>query len=164
MSISFWMAGVHPSLFVFLGSTICTLLSVMAGESIGLFIGASVMDFQRAITLMTVFSLALMLVGGYFVENIPSFMRWLSFLSPFKYAFDASQQMVFDRNVPCDGSGFLESICGDNVEYATAQQVKDLLNIQGSVAFNVGMLFVMFLLPRYGAYLALRMKKQRGRA
>ena len=158
--IAYWMSGVNGKFTVFLGTTGCTLLSVLSGEAIGLLIGASVYDQQKALAVMTVFALALMLLGGYFVENVPSFISWARYLSPFKYAFDASQQVVFDENVPCDGSGALGDICGGSAQgYATPEQVKEFLRVEGSLAFNVGMLLVMSTLPRYAAYLALRSKK-----
>jgi ABC-type multidrug transport system ATPase subunit len=160
ISISFWMSGVNNKFTVFLGTTGCTLLSVLSGEAIGLFIGASMYNIQKALAVMTVFALALMLLGGFFVDNIPSFIAWAKYLSPFKYAFDASQQLVFDQNVPCDGSGQLQTICGGSDEgYATPQQILSFLQVEGSIGFNVGMLFVISTVPRYLAYLTLRSKK-----
>lgn len=79
MCISFWMAAMSPSFAVFLGSTACTLMSVLAGESFGLVIGTSVYDMERAITIMTVAALALMLLGGFYVENVPSFGTYTHF-------------------------------------------------------------------------------------
>jgi len=109
---------------------------------------------------MTVCTLALMLLGGFFVKNIPSFVTWAKYLSPFKYAFDGSLQLVFDRDVPCDGSGGLESLCGNSdTGYAKSEDVLQQLGVQGSIGFNVGMLIVICLVPRYLAYLALRRQK-----
>merc|ERR1719502_1424151 len=106
---------------------------------------------------MTVVSLLLMLVGGFFVENVPAFLKWAKYLSPFKYSFDASLQLVFKEPVPCDGSGALEEICGGNdTGYAQPEQVIQYLGVQGSIGFNVGILILIGLLPRYVAYLALR--------
>jgi len=156
---SFWMAGIDDRFSMFAASTACTLLSVLAGEALGLFVGASILDMQKAMTVMTVSTLTLMLVGGFFVQNIPSFLSWTRFLSPFKYAFDASLQLVFNRDMPCDGSGVLETLCDGERGYVTADDVRDFLGIQGSVAFNVGMLLVIAFLPRYLAYLALRRTK-----
>lgn len=67
------MAAISPSFTVFLGSVACTLMSVLAGESFGLMIGTSIYDMERAITVMTVCALGLMLLGGFYVENVPSF-------------------------------------------------------------------------------------------
>lgn len=161
MVVSFWMAGISDSVGVFFGTIGCTLLSVVAGESIGLFIGAAVYDLQKGLTIMTVFTLFLMLLGGFFVENIPVFIQWGKYISPFKYAFDSSLQLVFDRPVPCDGSGALEELCsgGGDVGAASVEEVLNFVGIQGSVAFNAGVLLLLSCVPRYGAYICLRFKK-----
>jgi len=161
MIISYWMANIDTRFSTFIGSVGCSLLSVVAGEAIGLCLGASIYDLQRAITTMTVGALFLMLVGGFFAENPPDWIDWAKFLSPFKYAFDSSLQLIFSRDVPCDGSGALEDLCGGSNEgYATAEQVRDFINIQGSLGFNIGILLVICFVPRFVAYLALRSKKE----
>jgi len=164
MVISYWLAGVNNNFLVFLGSTCTTLLSVLAGESFGLIIGVTVTDPDRALSVMTVTSLSLMVVGGFFVQNIPSFISWIKYLSPFKYAFDASQQIVFNKNVPCDGSGILE-MCNDiNTTHVTPEEMINWVNAQGSVAFNVTMLIVLFVVPRYIAFLSLKRDKDSERS
>jgi ABC-type multidrug transport system ATPase subunit len=165
MTVSFWMAGVDNQFSVFIGSIACTLLSVVAGEAMGLFIGAAVYDLQKGLTIMTVFTLFLMLLGGFFVENVPDFIAWAKYISPFKYAFDSSLQLVFDRPVPCDGSGALEELCaGSDTGYVSDEDVLDFIGVQGSIAFNAGILLVFCFVPRFGAYWALRMKKSGDRS
>merc|ERR1712232_101552 len=160
MVTSYWMAGIDNSFWVFLASTGCTLLSVVAGEALGLLVGSAIPRMDHAITVMTISMLALMLVGGFFVDHIPIFVSWCRYLSPFKYAFDSSLPIVFNKDVPCDGSGALENLCqGKDTGYASAASVIKSLNVQGSIGFNVGMLIVICLLPRYFAYLALRRQK-----
>lgn len=123
-------------------------------------VGTTVYDMEKAMTVMTVFSLFLMLLGGFFVENVPVFIAWAKYLSPFKYAYDASLQLVFNSPVPCDGSGALGDICGGaSTGSASPDEVLNYLGVQGSVGFNVGLLFVLILVPRYIAYRALRAKK-----
>jgi len=85
-------------------------------------------------------------------------MLWFKFLSPFKYAFDASRQIVFSKPVPCDGSGVL-MLCEGDVEFVSPAELKESLGSQGSIGFNIGMLIVIFVVPRYLAYLAIRRKK-----
>lgn len=165
MTTSFWMAGVDNRFVVFLTSTCCTLLSVTAGEALGLLIGASIYNLEKAMTVMIIGALALMLLGGFYVQTVPVFVAWVKYLSPFKYAFDASLQLVFSKDVPCDGSGNLEDLCGGLAEgYAKASDVIQFLGVQGSIGFNVGMLLLICFVPRYGAYLALRSKKSGDRS
>lgn len=161
MVIAFWMAGISNRFEIFAATTLICLLSVLAGEAFGLWVGAAIYDMEKAMTSMTVVSLALLLLGGFFVENVPTWLDWAKFLSPFKYSYDASRQLVFDKEVPCDGSGALERLCGGSSGSSIpAQDVIDFLGIQGGVGFNVGLLLVMGLLPRYLAYLALKAKKE----
>lgn len=68
MVISYWMAGISPRFTIFLSSVGCTLLSVLAGEAFGLFVGATIYDMEKAITTMTVTALAMMLLGGFYVS------------------------------------------------------------------------------------------------
>ena len=165
MIISHWMIGISNNMVVFVGTVGCTLLSVLAGEAIGLLIGAIWFDLQKAMTIMTVGTLFLMLLGGFFVENIPSFLVWAKYFSPFKYAFDSSLQLGLDRDVPCDGSGALEELCGGmSTGAAKREDVLDFVGVQGSVGFNVGLLLLACFIPRYWAYLALRMNKEGDRA
>jgi len=161
MIISFWMASISTQFSMFVATTFISLLSVMAGEAIGLLVGATIYDMEKGMTFMTVISLFLALVGGFFVENVPSFLVWSKYLSPFKYSFDAALQLVFDEPVPCDGSGALEELCGgSDTGYASSEDVIAFLGVQGSVGFNVGILIAIGLVPRYFAYLALRSKKE----
>ena len=166
MFVSYWMAGIDNSFGVFIGSVGCTLLSVMAGEALGLFIGAAMYDMEKALTTLTVVALFLMLVGGFFVQNPPGFVAWAKWISPFKYSFDSSIQLVFNRPLPCDGSGSLAGVCPPDSEgqFVSGADVANAIGVQGSIGFNVGMLIVIALIPRYFAYVCLRLKKEGERA
>jgi ABC-type transport system involved in multi-copper enzyme maturation permease subunit len=153
------MAGINPRFDVFLGTLGCTLLAVLAGESYGLLCGALVMDFEKAMTVMIVFSLTAMAAGGYYIKNIPAFLQWLKYISPFKPGYEAAQALVFDRDVPCDGSGILAEYCTGDVKAASSEQVLKFLSSEGSVAFNIGILIILAIVPRYLAFLALKNKR-----
>uniref|UniRef100_A0A7S1ZE51 ABC transporter domain-containing protein n=1 Tax=Trieres chinensis TaxID=1514140 RepID=A0A7S1ZE51_TRICV len=161
MVISYWMAGANPSFGAFVGTTGCCLLCVLAGESMGLLVGTTIMDWEKSMVVMVIFSLTLVLGGGYYVDNIPAFLVWIPYISPFKYAYDASQLIVFDRPVPCDGSGVMEVVCAKSeTGYVTLEELRTFLGVHGTVGYNVGLLLVVFALPRYLAFLAL--KRRRG--
>ena len=164
MIIAYWMSGVNNNFAIFVGSTMCTLLSVLAGESIGLFIGTTVFDMQRGLVVMTVCSLALMVAGGFFVRNLAVWLTWLKFLSPFKYAYDASVQLVFNSPVPCDDSSSMASCGGQDSGYVSDEDLLKFLGVQGSVGFNVGMLIVVFVVLRVGAFYALKSKRAEERS
>lgn len=91
---------------------------------------------DKAVTVVTVLALGLMLLGGFYVNTT------------FKYAYDASLQLIFDENVPCDESGQLAPCQGHCS--TTFWDSKEVL------CLNVGMLIVSSLVALYVAYLALR--------
>lgn len=162
-TIAFWMADINPRFEIFLATLACTLLAVLAGESYGLLCGALVMDFEKAMTVMVVISLTTMAAGGFYVKNIPNFLVWIKYISPFKPGYEAAQVLVFDRNVPCDGSGVLAEYCDDGQSgeagTASVDQVLKFLGSDGTVGFNIGLLIVLVVVPRYLAFLALKGKR-----
>jgi ABC-type multidrug transport system ATPase subunit/ABC-type multidrug transport system permease subunit len=158
-TIAYWMSGINSSFTVFLGTMGCMLLAVLAGESYGLLCGAVVMDFEKAMTIMVVISLTTMAAGGFYVQNIPVWLEWVKYLSPFKFGYEASQLMIFDSDVLCDGSGALAAYCTEGVEYATREQILEFINSEGSIAFNIGILLVLIFVPRYLSFLALKAKR-----
>jgi len=156
--LSYSLAGINNNFWVFLGTLICILLAAISGESVGLLVGAVFSDPEEAMAVLVVLAVLLMVIGGFFVQNIPNFMLWFKYLSPFKYAFDACRQIVFNKPVPCDGSGVL-MICDGNTEFASPSDIMESLGVQGGISFNIGMLIVLFVVPRYLAYYSIRRKK-----
>ncbi len=110
-------------------------------------------------TYMVVISLTSMAAGGFYVQNIPVWLDWVKYASPFKFGYEASQIMIFNYNVPCDGSGYLAQYCTDGVEYATPEQVLEFFNSEGSIPLNLGILLVLIIVPRYLSFLALKAKR-----
>lgn len=165
MVIAYWMSGVNNSFLIFLASTGCTLLSALAGQAFGLLIGTIVFDIEKGIASCTVLSLTLMIAGGFYIRRIPSWLNWLKFISPFKYAYDASVQIVFNRPIPCDegtfggGTTFTSCAGGGINGYVSNEELLKFLGVQGSVVFNVAILFVIFVVFQIAAFLALRSKQ-----
>ena len=164
MSISYWLATPNDKFHVFLSVTLTIMIALLTGESIGLFIGASLLDATRAVNATVLTSLLMMLVGGFYIKVLPSFCQWLIYLSPFKYSYHALLTLVFDEDIPCDGSGMLFTLCGGLAEgVAKKEDVLKLLHVQGSVGFNIGMLFVFLAFFRVMAFYALRKQKVEAR-
>ena len=162
--ISYWLSNLS-NISAFFPFLIVQLMSVLAGESIGLLIGATVMDMQKAMVVGTLVSLAMMLSGGFFAENMEDFVSWVQYLSPFKYSYHACLSIGFNDGVKCDGSGGLGMLC-ENLgvgNVATRQQVFDFLGGNGTVGFNIAMLMLMSVVCRLGAYFQLRRVKGEGR-
>ncbi|KAF6261731.1 hypothetical protein COO60DRAFT_1699664 [Scenedesmus sp. NREL 46B-D3] len=81
--IAYWFGGLRHDAGAFFGLLFSLVLVVAVAESWGLLIGGVCMDPKTAQTITTVVILAFLLVGGYYVRNIPvwiSWIRWFSFL------------------------------------------------------------------------------------
>mmetsp|Transcript_13572 Transcript_13572/g.19848 ORF Transcript_13572/g.19848 Transcript_13572/m.19848 type:complete len:361 (+) Transcript_13572:2-1084(+) len=157
--IAYWMANVNENVGTFFAVVCIALISNLAGESFGLLCGATVLDFQKAMAVMTVVALSLMAAGGFYIKNIPSFLQWVKYISPFKPSFEAAQILVFSRGVECDGSDVLSQYCTEGVEYATSEQVLEYLGSEGTVGLHIVTGVLLVLIPRYLAFLALKSKK-----
>ena len=127
----------------------------------GLFLGTVVHDMEKVIVVATIVMLTLLLVGGFFVTNIPTWLAWLKFLSPFQYSYEAGMSFQYDvgrDGTTCDGSFTIPACVGQPVGTPlSGDEVLDHLGVSSRpTALNVGMLFVLFVVLRLGAYLALR--------
>lgn len=163
MVISYWM--VVPTLGVakFVIITAVSFLAVMTGQALGFLIGAGFDDIQIAQAVATVLVLFLMLLGGFFARNIPAWLAWVGYLSPFKYASNAALLVIFDAPIPCDGSGALSPLCleGDTTTLVPAHDVLTSpgLNVDLSLGVNIAVLLLFCFIPRLFTYAILRRKK-----
>jgi len=152
--ISYPMANMNPSVGVFFAIAILQLLATLAGESVGLFIGTMFIDFEKAIVVATLFHTVLMIAGGYFAENIPVFIQWISYLSPFRYSYNGCVQLEFNRPITCfDGATLVDCVDRESV---SGQRAVDYLKVKDSVSMCMGCLIAFIIIFRVLAYLALR--------
>lgn len=63
------------------------LCCALVGNSIGIMAGSLFKDAKRATALTPVFILPMMMLSGLYnkLGSIPVFIRWLQYLSPFRY-------------------------------------------------------------------------------
>ncbi|KAF6139432.1 hypothetical protein GIB67_026274 [Kingdonia uniflora] len=87
ISATYWMAWLKPELGAFL-LTLCVLLgNVVVAQGLGLVLGAAIMDAKQASTMTTVAMLVFVLTGGYYVQNVPSFLGWIKYTSFTYYCY-----------------------------------------------------------------------------
>ncbi|KAK1285604.1 ABC transporter G family member 14 [Acorus calamus] len=85
--IIYWMGGLKPDPSAFILSLLVVLYSVLVSQSLGLAIGAILMDVKQATTLASVTTLVFLIAGGYYVQQIPPFILWLKYLSYSYYCY-----------------------------------------------------------------------------
>lgn len=89
--IVYWAINLNPSPLSFLLTIVTLLTSVITSLSIGVMISAILVNVKEAQVLASVWILACMLLGGYYInsDNVPQFMRPFRHLSYLKFAYEA---------------------------------------------------------------------------
>ncbi|WVZ94938.1 hypothetical protein U9M48_040764 [Paspalum notatum var. saurae] len=85
--ILYWMGGLDPRPGPFLLSLGVVLYSVLVAQSLGLAIGAVLMDVKQGTTLASVITMVFLIAGGYYVQHIPPFVAWLRWLNYSFYCY-----------------------------------------------------------------------------
>ncbi|XP_065616155.1 ABC transporter G family member 14 isoform X2 [Quercus suber] len=85
--IIYWMGGLKPEPATFIFSLLVVLYAVLVSQSLGLAIGAILMDIKQATTLASVTTLVFLIAGGYYVQQIPPFIVWLKYISYSYYCY-----------------------------------------------------------------------------
>ncbi|XP_044468100.1 ABC transporter G family member 14-like [Mangifera indica] len=85
--IIYWMGGLKADPITFILSLLIVLYTVLVAQSLGLAIGAILMDIKQATTLASVATLVFLIAGGYYVQQIPPFIVWLKYLSYSYYCY-----------------------------------------------------------------------------
>ncbi|XP_047077626.1 ABC transporter G family member 14 [Lolium rigidum] len=85
--ILYWMGGLDPRPASFILSLLVVLYSVLVAQSLGLAVGAVLMDVKQGTTLASVITMVFLIAGGYYVQHIPPFVGWLKWLNYSFYCY-----------------------------------------------------------------------------
>ncbi len=96
--ITYWIVGLNGA-DGFFGTWFVLILTCFVGQSIGLFLGAAIMNLKRIIVFGAVLILSFMLLGGFYVQNLPFWLQWGQYLSFITYGYRGSLQMNFPPHV-----------------------------------------------------------------
>lgn len=157
LTIVYWMAGLNRS-EAFLLSLLLLLLTAIAGQSVGLCIGATVMDFKKSIVVAAVYGLSCMLLGGFYQQNIPPWLSWFQYFAYLFYSYDALLSIEFSTS-PAFSCAPLDSSyagCRNNGTIIQGSEVLEKLNVSRTVGENIAALLLFIVLFRVLTYLALR--------
>ncbi|ETO10802.1 hypothetical protein RFI_26574 [Reticulomyxa filosa] len=94
--IYYWLVGLGDSAPTFILYILSTCLTVWVASSFGTMIGCTLMDFERAITALSVSGIFLMLLGGFYVQTkeIPVWISWIGYLSHFRWAVTSTENIT----------------------------------------------------------------------
>ncbi|KAI5062107.1 hypothetical protein GOP47_0022646 [Adiantum capillus-veneris] len=106
--ILYFMTNLRHSFLAFIYTTLAVCLDVVASQGVGFCIGAAVMDAQKASTYASVFVLAFMLAGGYFVQHIPMFIGWIKYISFQAHTYKILLHIQYSNRIKTKLTGGLE--------------------------------------------------------
>ncbi|CAF0837440.1 unnamed protein product [Adineta steineri] len=157
--IAYWMARINNNFAIFLAILVFQLLSILVAESVGLFLGASFRNLHHAITAATVLLITLMLVGGFFIKNLPHWLDvWTPWLSLFRYAYSACIRLQFKGGqvFRCVDGSYVD-VCRNNPNGTFhGSDALRYFTIGLDIGWDFLILFGMFIAFRLGAYFSLR--------
>uniref|UniRef100_H2Z6N0 ABC transporter domain-containing protein n=1 Tax=Ciona savignyi TaxID=51511 RepID=H2Z6N0_CIOSA len=117
--IIYWMAGLNGfnEAWAFFGTWFVMILITIGMQSLGMFIGTATMDFDHSLVLAIFMMITFMLLGGFYIKNIPSWLHWMRYVSPFQYSWALMLYFEFDSNqrVLCDPENSMYPSCAINV-------------------------------------------------
>ncbi|XP_010066762.2 ABC transporter G family member 21 [Eucalyptus grandis] len=106
VTVTYWMGGLKPSLGTFVLTLLIILFNVLVSQGLGLALGAVLMDAKQGTTLASVTMLVFLLVGGYYIQHIPSFIAWLKYVSFSHYCYELLVGVQYSVNEVYDcGAG-----------------------------------------------------------
>ncbi|KDP27020.1 hypothetical protein JCGZ_20955 [Jatropha curcas] len=146
VTITYWMAGLKPTPQNFLHTLFVLLFNVLLWQSLGLALGALIMNQKSATILGSIINLSFQLAGGYFIRQVPFFIAWIKYISISRYTYKLllGSQYKPSETYPC----------GDGVCSIRNYPSIKIVGLDGQLlsAFALG---IMFLGYRLIAYLAL---------
>ncbi|KAI7748326.1 hypothetical protein M8C21_006640 [Ambrosia artemisiifolia] len=107
MSILYFMVGFQKTVQCFFLTLLVVLLIAITSQGAGEMLGAAVMSVRRAGNVASLILMLFLLTGGYYVQNIPEFMRWLKYISFMYHGFRLLLKVQYtgDELYECESIG-----------------------------------------------------------
>ena len=147
VTITYWLGGLKRTASSFFITLSVMLLEVLIAQGLGFALGAMVMDLKASTKLASVILLSFMVAGGYYVQHVPRFIAWIKYISYTYYTFkiQISAQFYPGETYQCSAGH--------------ACRIEDVPMVS-AVCFDhrglaVGVLFMMLIIFRVAAYVAL---------
>ncbi|GMI99959.1 ATP-binding cassette G21 [Hibiscus trionum] len=150
VTVTYWIGGLKPSLITFVLTVLIVLLNVLVSQGLGLAMGAVLMDVKQATTLASVTMLVFLLVGGYYIHHMPTFIAWLKYISFSHYCYKLLVGVQYSAN------DVYECETGTRCKVSDFPAIKNLGLDYGNMWWDVVALTVMLAGYRVMAYVGLR--------
>jgi len=152
--IIYFMTGLRlQPWYAFFAHWLSVLLLILTSQGFGLMLGAGFRNPKNAQTVATVSMIGLMLLGGFYVQNVPVWIAWVKYLSWIYYSYNILSHIEFQ------GREFYDCSAPDGTCEPVGWQAIGLpKDPNESVAIDIGILCLMFLVLRVAVYYVLAAK------
>lgn len=149
MAIVYFMAGFKRTVMCFFFTLFAILLIAITSQGAGELFGAAVLSIKRSGMIASLILMLFLLTGGYYVQHIPKFMRWLKYVSFMYYGFRLLLKVQYsgDQLYECESKGGCRTL--------QSSPSFDTVNLNGGLQ-EVWILLAMAVGYRLCAYLCLR--------
>ncbi|XP_058210112.1 ABC transporter G family member 26 [Rhododendron vialii] len=149
MGIVYFMAGFKRTVTCFFMTLSAVLLIAITSQGAGEMFGAAVLSIKTAGMIASLVLMLFLLTGGYYVQHIPKFMRWMKYVSFMYYGFRLLLKVQYsgDELYDCESKGGCRSL--------QSSPSFDTVNLSGGLE-EVWVLLAMALGYRLCAYICLR--------
>ncbi|XP_010676075.2 ABC transporter G family member 26 isoform X2 [Beta vulgaris subsp. vulgaris] len=149
MAIVYFMAGFKRTIECFFLTLFAILLIAFTSQGAGELFGAAVLSIKRSGMIASLILMLFLLTGGYYVQHIPKFMRWLKYTSFMYYGFRLLLKVQYsgDQLYECESRG--------GCRHLQSSPSFDTVNLNGGLQ-EVWILLAMAVGYRLLAYISLR--------
>jgi ABC-type multidrug transport system ATPase subunit len=164
----YWTANFRPTAANYFQFILAFYLTLSTAQSMGLFLSIAIPQTQLSLLLAPPITLFFMILGGFYIPfpNLNPGVAWLSWLSFARYGYSSLVINEFaGRMIPCssddvgttgaDGTPMQCPMSGDAL-----LQTYGIDGITANFWFNIGMITVLQVFFRFGAYFILRRSKR----
>ncbi|KAL6839469.1 hypothetical protein ACP4OV_030739 [Aristida adscensionis] len=104
-AVLYFMAGLRRTAACFGLTLLATLLIVFTSQGTGELLGAAILSVKRAGVMASLVLMLFLLTGGYYVQHIPGFIRWLKYVSFMHYGFNLLLKAQYHGHLTYDCGG-----------------------------------------------------------
>jgi len=155
LAIAYYIVGLKAAFSAFLLDAVLLALCAICGNAVGILVAACFTKVEMALAVLPLFLLPVLLFSGLFVNsgNFPTWLSWLQWVSPVRYAFAS---MVINQF-----SGYTFANCQPATQpQCQGEMAIEQLGFAGDLpaGVNISLMIAIYLALVIGGYLVLWQK------
>ncbi|XP_055957681.1 uncharacterized protein LOC130013129 [Patella vulgata] len=161
VTITYWAAGMK-GVVEYIGTMLLISMSSINAQGFGFVLGASMSNFEMALTYSNAFMMISILFSGFYIQRFPPWLVWSRYLSLLHYPFAAVSILEFadTPQIPCANVTVTQfPQCGKNdTDFVTAKMILEDVQVTLPIYCYICTLIIMTILVRILGYFVLRLK------